>query len=91
MADINFVKVGGRMHSTSEDSNPANNHVTSGANEIYDDAKGKKQNVINQETDEALADRYTKAQTYNKAELNNMITTPDQQYVTVATYSALPA
>lgn len=28
-------------------------------------------------------DRYTKSETYNKTELNNLITTPNQQYVTV--------
>lgn len=90
MADINFVKVGGRMHSTSEDSNPANNHVTSGANEIYDDHFGKKQDVINREHHDEIADRYTKNEVYNKSEtyskdeLNNLITTPNQKYVTLS-------
>lgn len=32
---------------------------------------------------EAEADRYTKSETYNKTELNNMITTPNQEYVSV--------
>ena len=31
----------------------------------------------------AEADRYTKAETYNKTELNNLITTPNQEYVSV--------
>lgn len=46
MANIN---IGGRLHST------ATGNVVAGANEILDDVKGKKQSVINQETDEALA------------------------------------
>lgn len=48
MANIN---IGGRLHST------ATGNVVAGANEILDDVKGKKQSVINQETDEALADK----------------------------------
>lgn len=61
-------------------------HVA-GTEDIIDDVKGKTQNVINQETDNALDNRYTKDQTYNKSELNNMITTPDQQYVTLIAQS----
>lgn len=57
-------------------------HVA-GAADIIDDAKGKTQNQINAEVDEELTDRYTKDETYNKTELNNLITTPDQEYVTV--------
>ena len=72
------INIAGRLHST------ATGNVVAGANEIYDDTKGKKQSVVNQETDAALDDRYTKSQTYNKTELNNMITTPNQQYVTVS-------
>ena len=48
MANIN---IGGRLHST------ATGNVVAGANEILDDVKGKKQSVINQETDEALASK----------------------------------
>lgn len=46
MANIN---IGGRLHST------ATGNTVAGANEILDDSKGKKQSVINQETDAALA------------------------------------
>ena len=46
MANIN---IGGRLHST------ATGNVVAGANEILDDVKGKKQSVINQEVDVALA------------------------------------
>ena len=71
------INIAGRLHST------ATGNVVAGANEIYDDTKGKKQSVVNQETDAALDDRYTKSQTYNKTELNSMITTPNQEYVSV--------
>lgn len=71
------INIAGRLHST------ATGNVVAGANEIYDDTKGKKQSVVNQETDAALDDRYTKSQTYSKTELNNMITTPNQEFVTV--------
>lgn len=77
MAENKNIEVGGRLHSI------ATGNVLAGADEIFDDDKGKKQNDINAETDVALEDRYTKEQTYSKSELNNMITTPNQKYVTV--------
>lgn len=43
------VNIGGRIH------NPEVGNVVTGANEILDDTKGKKQNVINSEVDTALA------------------------------------
>ena len=43
------INIGGRLHST------ATGNTVAGANEILDDSKGKKQSVINQETDAALA------------------------------------
>ena len=36
-------------------------------------------------------DRYTKSETYTKTEVHNLITTPNQEYVTVSTYESLPA
>lgn len=54
-----------------------------GAKDILDDEKGKRQNVINKETDSALENRYTKEETYNKTELNSLITTPEVNYVNV--------
>ena len=78
MAGEKYIEVGGRLHSI------ATGNVLAGANEIIDDEKeGKKQSDINTETDAALEDRYTKDQTYSKSELNNMITTPNQKYVSV--------
>lgn len=164
------IVIGGRLHSA------ATGNTVAGANEILDDAKGKKQNVINQEVDneigsdsaagtikgriknletavgsggsvderiaetkaeiigdaaadyntlgkvedkiqaevsrsegaeEALdaakankattlegygiTDAYTKSETYNKTEVNGLVDTPHQNYVTVLTYAALIA
>lgn len=75
MAD-NKINVGGRLHSI------ATGNVLAGADEILDDNKGKKQSEINIDTDNALAERYTKGETYNKNQLNSLITTPNVQYVT---------
>ena len=37
-----------------------------------------------------ITDAYTKDQTYTRTEINNLVTTPDQKYVTVANMSELP-
>ena len=42
------IVIGGRLHSA------ATGNTVAGANEILDDAKGKKQNVINQEVDNEI-------------------------------------
>lgn len=39
----------------------------------------------------AEAQRYTKSETYNKEEVNGLVDTPHQEYVTVEVYSDLPA
>ena len=39
----------------------------------------------------AEADRYTKSETYTKTEVNDLVDTPHQEYVTVDAYSNLPA
>jgi len=83
MADI--FEIAGRIHSTSQE------EVTTVAGEILDENKGMKQSQINTETDAALDDRYTKEQTYSKSELNNLITTPNQQYVNVTANSQTTA
>ena len=82
--------VANRLHSLKDSDNPELNHSIAGADEIYDDAKGAKQSDINTQTDAALADRYTKAETYSKEQLDSLITTPDANYVTVATFAELP-
>lgn len=51
---------------------------------IKDGANGNKsQAEINAEHEAALEDRYTKEETYSKEQLNNLITTPGVQYVSV--------
>ena len=82
--------VANRLHSLKDSDNPEVNHIIAGADEIYDDAKGAKQSDINAQTDAALSDRYTKAETYSKEQLDALITTPDVNYVSVATFADLP-
>lgn len=82
--------VANRLHSQKDSDNPEVNHIIAGADEIYDDEKGAKQSDINAQADAALADRYTKAETYSKEQLDALITTPDVNYVTVATFADLP-
>lgn len=80
--------VANRMHSQKDSDNPEVNHIIAGADEIYDDEKGAKQSDINAQTDAALADRYTKAETYSKEQVDSLITTPDVNYVTVMATNA---
>ena len=47
------IEIGGRLHST------ATGNTVAGANEVLDDTKNKKQNVINAEVDEAIGDDNT--------------------------------
>ena len=83
--------VANRMHSQKDSDNPEVNHIIAGADEIYDDTKGAKQSDINAQTETALADRYTKAETYSKQELNSLITTPDVSHVSVVATSGTTA
>lgn len=82
--------VANRLHSLKDSDNPEVNHIIAGADEIYDDAKGAKQSDINAQADAALADRYRKSETYSKEQVDALITTPDVNYVTVATFADLP-
>ena len=75
------IKIGGELEST------ATGNVVASTNHIKDRNKDKYQSDINAEVDTALADRYTKEETYNKEQLNNLITTPDQKYVSVSATS----
>lgn len=75
------IKIGGELEST------ATGNVVASTNHIKDRNKDKYQSDINAEVDTALADRYTKEETYNKEQLNNLITTPDQNYVSVSATS----
>ncbi len=71
------IKIGGELEST------ATGNIVAAASAIKDKVKNMYQGEINAETDASLADRYTKAETYNKTELNNMVTTPEVEYVNV--------
>lgn len=83
--------VANRLHSQKDSDNPEVNHIIAGADEIYDDEKGAKQSDINAQTDAALADRYTKAETYSKEQMDSLITTPDVNYVSVVATNATTA
>jgi len=83
--------VANRLHSLKDSDNPEMNHIIAGADEIYDDAKGAKQSDINAQTETALADRYTKAETYSKEQLDSLITTPDANYMSVVATNATTA
>ena len=83
--------VANRLHSLKDSDNPEVNHIIAGADEIYDDEKGAKQSDINAQTETALADRYTKAETYSQQELNSLITTPDVSHVSVVATSGTTA
>ena len=82
------IELSNRVKSIKSSSNPETNHIIAGTDDIFDDSKRKKQSTINQETDEALNDRYTKEETYSKSQLNNMVA-PQHDYITVATYADL--
>ena len=74
MAEEKYIEVGGRLHSI------ATGNVLAGANEILDDAKGKKQSVVNAENDIQLASHESRLNAYTEG-----------KFVTVSNYSALPA
>ncbi len=84
------IKIAGTLHNTEEIAGDAlHSHVVTNANEVLDTVKGQKQSDVNAAFDLALADRYTKEETYSRDELDNLITTPDVNYVAVATINAL--
>ncbi len=82
--NVNPTKIPNRL----ENSSLTHPYVT-GAKDIYDDEAGKPQSQINEELEAAVEDTYrknevyNKEESYNKTQLNNMITTPQVQYVTV--------
>ena len=77
------LNIAGRLHTIADDG------VLISSDEILDERKNKKQNVVNADVDSALADRYTKAEVYTKQEVNNLVS-PNQNYVTVAEFTDLP-
>lgn len=80
------IYIGGELESRA-----TGNKVADVAN-IKDKTQGdKSQAEINAEIDASLADRYTKAETYNKTQLDNMITTPEIAYKDYDTYADMLA
>ena len=59
-----------------------------GAEEALDAAKADKATTLE---GYGITDAYTKSETYNKTEVNGLVDTPHQNYVTVLTYAALIA
>lgn len=81
MAQINIA---GTLHNTEEIQGDAlHSHVVANANEVLDTKRGQKQNEVNTSLQEAIDNRYTKSETYSREQLNSMITTPEQGYVSV--------
>lgn len=77
------LNIAGRLHTIADDG------VLISSDELLDERKNKKQNVVNADVDSALADRYTKSEVYTKQEVNNLVS-PNQNYVTVAEFTDLP-
>lgn len=78
-----ILNIAGRLHTIADDG------VLISSDELLDERKNKKQNVVNADVDSALADRYTKSEVYTKQEVNNLVS-PNQNYVTVAEFTDLP-
>ena len=71
MTDIKKTPIPQRLKNVSND-----HPYVAGAVDIIDDVTGDNQQEIN-------ADTYRKDETYSKEQLNNMITTPEQKYLSV--------
>ena len=75
MAD--YLNIAGRVRTTASDG------VAMEAHEVKDLNLNKSQQEINADVQTELGDRYTKEETYNREELNELITTPDVNRVYV--------
>lgn len=74
------IELSNRVKSIKSSSNPETNHIIAGADDIFDDAKGKKQSVINAENNIQLASHESRLNAYTEG-----------KFVTVSNYSALPS
>jgi hypothetical protein len=79
------IKIGGELESM------ATGKVVAAASAIKDKAKDEYQDAINARVDTALADRYTKSETYNKSEVEQMVTPPSPDYKVYDTYADMLA
>lgn len=75
MAD--YLNIAGRIRTTASDG------VAMEAQEVKDITINKSQQEINSDVQTELGDRYTKEETYSKEQVNDLITTPDVNYVSV--------
>jgi hypothetical protein len=83
MAD--YLNIAGRVRTTASDG------VAMEAQEVKDLNQNKSQQEINADVQTELGDRYTKEETYSKEQVNDLITTPDANYVNVVATNATTA
>lgn len=83
MAD--YLNIAGRIRTTASDG------VAMEAQEVKDLNLNKSQQEINADVQTELGDRYTKEETYSKEQLDNLITTPDENHVSVVATNATTA
>ena len=83
MAD--YLNIAGRVRTTASDG------VAMEAQEVKDLNQNKSQQEINADVQTELGDRYTKQETYSKEQLDELITTPDVNYVSVVATDATTA
>ena len=83
MAD--YLNIAGRVRTTASDG------VAMEAQEVKDLNLNKSQQEVNADVQTELGDRYTKEETYSKEQLNELITTPDVNYVSVVATDATTA
>ena len=80
-----YLNIAGRVRTTASDG------VAMEAQEVKDLNLNKSQQEINADVQTELGDRYTKEETYSKEQLNELITTPDVNYVSVVATNATTA
>lgn len=83
MAD--YLNIAGRVRTTASDG------VAMEAQEVKDLNLNKSQQEINADVQTELDDRYTKEETYSKEQLDDLITTPDVNHVSVVATNATTA
>ena len=83
MAD--YLNIAGRVRTTASDG------VAMEAQEVKDLNQNKSQQQINADVQTELGDRYTKEETYSKEQLDELITTPDVNHVSVVATNATTA
>lgn len=91
--EIDSLEVAGIALSNDYGSNPLIGISQMKLTESYNEQTEKNaqyDEILDEHTTE-LENTYRKSETYSKGQIDEMITTPDQQYVTVAAFTELPA